>query len=58
LNYVVKLLINLRRVITSLPALIHAISLAGCSCPEQKHTTNPKCILIVNHLWREWSWQK
>ncbi len=25
---------------------------AGSSCPEQNHTANPNCILIVSYLWR------
>ncbi len=26
--------------------------------PEQNHNANQNCMLIVNHLWQYWSWQK
>jgi len=34
----------------ALPAFIHARlhGCAGSSCPEQNHTTNPNCMLIVS----------
>ncbi len=39
--------------VCTLPALIYARlhGCAGSSFPEQNHTANPNCMLIVNHLW-------